>query len=149
VTTAPATWTSTGPDAATDVVGLGFATGPDVLVDAIGNDASVGGSGLRRSQNAPAHTMTVAMAAPTSRPRPNHSIQARARSPGVVGGAGLDSGSTIDLLDRQMRVAQRHQEEVGALTLSRRATLQTQWVVVGGWPAYFGGPEEAARQKAR
>ncbi len=84
-----------------------------MLVDAIGNDASVAGTGLRRSQNAPAHTMRVAMAAPTSRPSPNHSIHVRARSPGVIGTAGLDSGSTIDLLDRQMRVAQRHQEEVG------------------------------------
>jgi hypothetical protein len=96
-----------------------------VLVDAIGNDASVAGTGLRRSQHAPAHTTSVATAAPTSRPSPNHSIHARMRSLGDVGTPGLDSGSTIDLLDRQMRVTQRHQEEVGEFTLPRRATVET------------------------
>jgi hypothetical protein len=122
--------------------------GPDVLVDAIGNDASVAGIGLRRSQKAPAHTMRVATAATTSRPGPNHSIHARARSLGDVGTAGLDSGSTIDLLDRQMRVAQRHQEEVGVITLPRRATVEIPGRRLRR-SGHFGGPEEAARQKAR
>jgi hypothetical protein len=117
--------TSTGPETATDVVVPASGTGPDVLVDAIGSDASVAGTGLRSSQNAPAQTMRVATAAPASRPSPNHSIHVRARSLGDIGTAGLDSGSTIDLLDRQMRVAQRHQEEVGDVTLSRRATVET------------------------
>ena len=31
---------------------------------------------------------------------PNHSIQARARSLGELGGTGLGNDSTIDLLDR-------------------------------------------------
>ena len=93
-----------------------------VVLVAIGSDASVGGGGLLTNQNAPAHTTTVANAAATSRPTPNHSIHARARSANELGEAGLDRGSTIDLLDRKMRTAQRHQEEVGDLNLPPRRT---------------------------
>ncbi|HYN33047.1 MAG TPA: hypothetical protein VES40_10525, partial [Ilumatobacteraceae bacterium] len=86
------------------------------MLVAIGSDASVGGGGLLINQNAPTHTTTVASDAATRRPTPNHSIHARARSAYEL--AGLARGSTFDLLDRKMRTAQRHQEEVGTANLS-------------------------------
>jgi hypothetical protein len=95
-----------------------------VLV-AIGNDASVGGGGLLTNQNAPPHTTAVASDAARRRPTPNHSIHARARSANEVGEVGLDRGSTIGLLDRKMRAAQRSQEEVGDVNLSLQTTDST------------------------
>ncbi|HSP27586.1 MAG TPA: hypothetical protein VLN74_03475, partial [Ilumatobacteraceae bacterium] len=70
-----------------------------VVVLARGKDASVAGGGVRINQTAPTHTTTVATDAANSRPIPNHSTHARARSAGERGTTGLDNGSTIDLLD--------------------------------------------------
>jgi hypothetical protein len=75
-----------------------------VVVVARGNDASVGGGGVRTSQTAPAHTMTVATDVASNRPTPNHSTHARARSVAERGATGLDNGSTIDLLDEQRTI---------------------------------------------
>jgi hypothetical protein len=95
-----------------------------VLV-AIGSEASVGGGGVLTNQNAPPQTTAVASDAACSRPTPNHSIHARARSANELGEDGLDRGSTIGLLDRNMRAAQRHQEEVGDVNLSLQSADPT------------------------
>jgi len=84
-----------------------------LVVVARGKDASVAGGGLRTSHTPPAQTMIVATDAATSRPIPNHSTHARARSTGDRGAAGLSKVSTIDLLDQWARHAQHHQEGVG------------------------------------
>ena len=54
--------------------------------------------------------------------------------PGALRGAAEVVGGLISILDRKVRNAQRHQEEVGAVTLSARRGVSTG---------------EAARQKAR
>ena len=83
------------------------------MVAARGSDASVAGGGVRTSQTPPTHTMTVATEAAASRPIPNHSTHARARSDSERGAAGLSKDSTIDLLDQWARHVQHHQEGVG------------------------------------
>jgi hypothetical protein len=95
-----------------------------VVLDAIGSDASVGGGGLLTNQYAPAHTTAMASDAIRRRPTPNHSIHARARSAYELGEAGLDRGSTIDLLNK-VRSTHRHQEEVGTGNLSLQITNST------------------------
>jgi hypothetical protein len=106
------------------------------VVEAIGNDDSVGGAGERTSQKTPPQTTTTATADVISRTTPNHSIHARARSPGVLGPTGLDKGSTSTSSTGHARAC-HHQEGVGGVTLAAPEAAQR------------GGPDEAARQNAR